>query len=43
MLNDSQKIEKISEAKGLAKWFSVEITLKIFGQVIWHWVFPPQD
>ena len=48
--NDSDRIEKSAESveskvyasKRLAPFFQVEVTLKIFGQVIWHWVFPPE-
>lgn len=37
-----QQVEKVAAARGLAKWFQVEITLSIFGRVIWHYVFPPK-
>lgn len=48
--NDANRIDsnaestdsKIYASKKLARFFEVEVTLKIFGQVIWHWVFPPQ-
>lgn len=48
--NDAERIatnaesneSKIYASKKLARFFEVEVTLKIFGQVIWHWVFPPQ-
>lgn len=47
---DAERIEssaesqesKIYASRKLARFFEVEITLRIFGQVIWHWVFPPQ-
>lgn len=35
--------EKINEARGLAKWFSVDITIKIFGVTIWEYHFPPKN
>lgn len=48
--NDAKRISDSSESvqskvyasRKLARFFEVEVTLKIFGQVIWHWVFPPQ-
>lgn len=32
-----------SEAKGLAKYFQLDVTLKLFGQIIWEWHFPPKN
>lgn len=32
---------RIYAAKKLSKFFEVDITLKVFGQVIWTWHFPP--
>lgn len=50
-MNDDELIdalEKTAEsktfaAKRLAKWFSVDVTIKIFGHVIWEYHFPPQE
>lgn len=39
---DSLREQKVSEAKGLAKWFSVDVTIKIFGVTIWEYHFPPK-
>lgn len=39
--NDFQAY-KVSEAKGLAKWFAVDVTIRLFGVVIWEYHFPPQ-
>lgn len=33
---------KIYASQKLAPFFEVEVSLKIFGQTIWHWVFPPK-
>lgn len=41
--NAESNESKIYASKKLARFFEVEVTLKIFGQVIWHWVFPPQN
>ena len=38
-----EKVQKVEAARGLAKWFKLEITLSMFGKVIWHWVYPPQN
>lgn len=38
-----KQVEKVTAARGLAKWFQVEITLSMFGKVIWHYVFPPKS
>lgn len=34
--------EQIKTAKGLAKWFAVDITIRLFGVIIWEYHFPPQ-
>ena len=41
----SEKVKQtlISDAKGLAKWFSVDISIKMFGQTIWEFHFPPKS
>lgn len=49
-LSDSERItesaesveSKVYASKRLAPFFEIEVTLKIFGQVIWNWVFPPK-
>ena len=35
--------EIVKDAKGLAKWFSVDIVIKVFGVVIWEYHFPPKE
>lgn len=39
---DSQE-SKIYASQKLAKFFELEVTLKVFGKVIWTWVFPPKN
>lgn len=33
----------VNEAKGLAKWLSVDFTIKIFGVTLIEFHFPPQS
>ena len=33
----------VNDAKGLAKWFAVDITIKVFGVTIWEYHFPPKN
>lgn len=40
--NQKQK-ELVTEARGLARWFSIDIKIKIFGVTIWEYHFPPQN
>ena len=37
-----KKESKIYAAKRLADWFEVDFTIKIFGQVILEWHYPPK-
>lgn len=39
----TEKVEKISVARGLSRFFKIELTLSMFGKVILHWVYPPQS
>lgn len=41
-MSELEKQNLISDARGLAKWFSVDITIKIFGQTIFSWHYPPE-
>lgn len=49
-LSDSERITESAESveskvyatQRLAPFFELEVTLKIFGHVIWNWVFPPK-
>ena len=41
MLTDEQKNDAVQSAKGIAKWFSLDITIRVFDHVIWSWHFPP--
>lgn len=40
---DIQKQRLVDDAKGLAKWFAVDIVIKIFGVTIWEFHFPPKE
>lgn len=33
----------VNQAKGLAKFLAVDITIKIFGVTIWEYHFPPKS
>lgn len=40
-MSTTEKVESITAARGLAKFFKLEITLSMFGKVILHWEYPP--
>lgn len=40
MLSKIQRTE-LSQARGLAKWFSVKVEIRVFGKLIWSYVWPP--
>ena len=50
-LNDKERIEasvcskesKIYAAKRLSNFFEIDLTLKIFGVVVFSWHFPPKS
>ena len=42
-MSEIKKDEAIASAKGLAKWFSLDVTIKIFGVTIWEYHFPPKN
>lgn len=42
-MSTEDKAIKVEQAKGLAKWFRVELTISIFGHEILHWVYPPEN
>lgn len=33
----------VKKAKKLAQFFQIEITIRLFGMVIWHKTFPPSE
>lgn len=41
-MDEQSKIEFANEAKGLAKWFAIDLTIKLFGVVIYEYHFPPK-
>ena len=42
MIDNATKTAAVKEAKGLAKWFKIELKISLFGHVIFSWVWPPQ-
>lgn len=36
-----KKILVAKSVRNLSKWFSIALTIKLFGVTILHWVFPP--
>ena len=42
-MSEEKKQALIADAEGLAKWFSVDIRIKIFGRTIWEYHFPPRN
>lgn len=42
-MSTEEKAIKVEQARGLAKWFRVELTISIFGHDILHWVYPPEN
>ena len=43
MKTQQEQKEMVIEAGKLSKWFKIELTISIFGKVIIHWVYPPQN
>lgn len=41
-MTDTDKTTNIRQVKGLAKYFEVDITIKLFGVVIYEFHFPPK-
>lgn len=37
------KANSVTSARLLSKFFKLEITLSMFGKVIFHWVYPPEN
>lgn len=50
MKSDAERIQKSAESvdskvyasRKLARFFELEVNLRIFGQLVWSWKFPPQ-
>lgn len=42
-MSNQEKMSRVAEARGLAKWFKIELTISIFGHTLLHWVYPPQN
>ena len=43
MKTPQEQKEMLSKARGLAKFFKIELTISIFGHVVINWVYPPQN
>lgn len=43
MITETEKNTLTTDAKRLSKWFKIEVSISIFGHVILHWVYPPQN
>lgn len=41
MLSRSQK-SSLQSARLLARMFSVEVTIRLFGKIVWSFVWPPE-
>jgi hypothetical protein len=41
-MSKEEKFEITKSAKKFADWFELDITIKIFGVVIFSWHYPPQ-
>lgn len=41
-MSDLEKSKLVDNARGFAKWFSVDVVIKMFGHVIWEYHFPPK-
>lgn len=42
LLSKSQRVD-VSQARGLAKWFSVKVEIRVFGNLIWSYTWPPES
>lgn len=42
MISTEEKQAAVNEARGLAKWFKIELKISLFGHVIFNWTWPPQ-
>lgn len=42
-MSDEVKDTYLSDAKGLRDFVSVDLTIKLFGKVIWEFHFPPKN
>ncbi len=42
-MDDLSKKQFVNNAKSLAPFFEVKIELRVLGQLIWSWTFPPKN
>lgn len=43
MLLTRQKKKALNEVRFLAKWFQVEISIRLFGKLVWSYKWPPDN
>ncbi len=39
----AQEMNAQKEATRISKWFSVSVSISVFGKVIWSYVWPPKS
>lgn len=42
MLSKSQRVD-LGRLRGMAKWFSVKVEIRVFGKLIWSYCWPPES
>lgn len=42
-MSQAEEKQVVNTAKGLAKFLSVDVKIKIFGVTIWEYHFPPKS
>lgn len=40
-LNEEEKI--VNDSRSLSRWFSVKVEIRVFGKLIWSYVWPPKN
>lgn len=43
MCKSMNEFKQVEQARGLAKFFEVDIEIKIFGVTVWKYHFPPSN
>lgn len=43
-LNEKEKQNEIvNESRNLSRWFQVKVEIRVFGKLIWSYVWPPEQ
>lgn len=42
MIDQKFQEDSIQQAKRLSDWFSVSVEIRLFGKIIWFYVWPPK-